>query len=328
MKGRKLTLLVLGTILVLAIGVPIAPMYAAAPDRVPVNIYAVSHGACAWDSFWCVVERGMKDAASDLGVQLTLLTTDKFDLEATAQNIDRAVAGKPDALAVTVTDAVLFQEPIMRAIKAGIPVIAYDSCDIRPKAERLPYVTCVGPKQYEGGYLGADRLVKKYKGTKGVCINEQVGHTLADERCRGFTDRLAEDNIPSEMLGISDDPAQSTTVIGDYYAANPKTDLFLTLGPNGADPMYAFMDANGLKAGDIHHGTFDLSPKISERVKDGTTDFAIDGAPYLVGYLPVMWLTMIHRHGLYPPDDFTATGPAFIDKTNIDLVAAQAGTFR
>jgi simple sugar transport system substrate-binding protein len=342
MTAKKLTLVMVALALVLVGCAPATPAppqpteqaaateQPAAPaqdERPPVNIYGVSHGACAWDSYWCVVERGMNDATQDLGVQLTLLTTDKFDLEATAQNIDRAVAANPDGLAVTVTDAVLFEEPIMRAINAGIPVIAYDSADVRPREERIPYLTFVGPDDYIGGYQAGDRFVKA-GGTKAVCINQQVGHVLLDLRCKGLTDRLTEANIPVDVLGISDDPAQSATVISDYYAANPDTDLFLTLGPNGADPFYAFMDAAGLKPGDVHHGTFDLSPKISEKIKDGTTDFAIDGGPYLVGYLPVMWLAMIERYGLYPSNEITATGPAFVDKTNVDLVATLAGTYR
>jgi simple sugar transport system substrate-binding protein len=333
MKKRSLSLLVLfALVLTMLLGACQATEEPAAPaaegGRQSVNIYAVSHGACAWDSYWCVVEKGSEEAAADLGVEVTLLTTDKFDLEATAQNIDRAVAANPDALMVTVTDAVLFEEPIMRAIDAGIPVIAYDSWDIRPRGERIPYLTAVGPNEYTAGYQAADRFVNAHGGTAGVCINQQVGHALLDLRCQGFADRLAEDGIPSEMLGISDDPAQSTSVISDYYTANPDTDLFLTLGPNGADPFYAFMEAAGLSAGDIAHGTFDLSPEIVEKVKDGTTDYAIDGGPYLVGYLPVMWLTMIERYGLYPPDELTATGPSFVDKTNIDMVSELAGTYR
>jgi simple sugar transport system substrate-binding protein len=297
-------------------------------DRPPVNIYAVSHGACAWDSYWCVVEKGTDDAVRDLNVDVTLLTTDKFDLEATAQNIDRAVAAEPDILMVTVTDAVLFDEPIRRAIDAGIPVIAYDSVDTRPKEERIPYITYVGPDDYEGGFQAGDRFIEAGGATKAVCINQQVGHVLLDLRCQGLSDRLAEENIDVEVLGISDDPAQSTTVISDYYAANPDTDIFLTLGPNGADPFYAFMEAEGLEAGDVLHGTFDLSPKIVEKIKDGTTNFAIDGQPYMVGYLPVFWGAMIHRYGLYPGTEITATGPSFVDETNVTMVEELAGTYR
>lgn len=338
MNAKRLILLVMALALVLASCGPAAPQEpTAAPEepapavkdeRKPVNIYAVSHGACAWDSYWCVVERGSEDAARDLNVEVTLLTTDKFDLEATAENIDRALAANPDALMVTVTDAVLFEEPIMRAIEAGIPVIAYDSWDMRPKEERIPYLTAVGPNEYIGGYMAGERLIAAGGSTRGVCINQQIGHAMLDERCRGFGDRLAEDGIPSEMLGISDDPAESTSIIDDYYTANPDADLFLTLGPNGADPFYAFMEAAGLKAGDVFHGTFDLGPEIVEKIKDGTSTFAIDGGPYLVGYLPVMWLTMIQRYGLYPPDELTATGPSFVTKDNVDMVSELAGTYR
>ena len=45
-----------------------------ADDREPVNIVLVAHGACSWDAFWCVVEQGNKDAARDLGVNLTIIS--------------------------------------------------------------------------------------------------------------------------------------------------------------------------------------------------------------------------------------------------------------
>lgn len=301
---------------------------AATDDRAPVNIYAVSHGACAWDSYWCVVEKGMDDAKNDLNVDVTLLTTDKFDLEATAQNIDRAIAANPDVFMVTVTDQVLFDEPIRRAIDAGIPVIAYDSGDTRSKEERIPYLTYVGPDDYQGGYQAGEHFIKAGGKTKAVCVNQQVGHVLLDLRCQGLKDSLATANIPVEVLGISGDPAESTTVLSDYYASNPDADIFLTLGPTGADPFYAFMEAEGLEPGDVLHGTFDLGPKIVEKIKDDTTLFAIDGTPYLVGYLPVFWGAMIQRLGIYPTSDITPTGPSFVDKTNVDVVEKLAGTYR
>lgn len=296
--------------------------------RPPVNIYLVAHGACAWDAFWCVVEKGVHDAARDLNVDVTILSPDKFDPEQTAQDIDRALAANPDGLGVTVTDGVLYEEPMMRAINAGVPVIAYNSADWRPKEERIPYLTYIGQDEYLGGYRGADRLVSAHGGTAGVCINQQVGHVGLDARCDGFIDRLAESDIPAEVLSISDDPAESATIIDDYYTAHPDTDLFLTLGPNGANPFYAFMSNAGLEAGDIYHGTFDLSPEIVERIKDGTTDFAIDQQPYLQGYMTVQWLTWINRYALYPASDITPTGPGFVDESTVDLVSELAGEYR
>ncbi len=218
----------------------------AGPESV-LDIIAVQHALCAWDSFWCTVESGIKTAADDMNVNVTVLGPDSFDLEKTAELIDQAVAAQPDGLAVTVTDADLFREPIQRALDAGIPVVAYNA-GAGPIEDDIPYMTYLGQDEYAGGYLGGLKLAAE-GGTKGVCINQQVGHTGLDKRCNGFADALGESDIPAEVLGIGDDPAEAQTIISDYFTANPDVDVVMTLGPNGANPFYAFMEAEGLGAG-------------------------------------------------------------------------------
>jgi simple sugar transport system substrate-binding protein len=100
------------------------------------------------------------------------------------------------------------------------------------------------------------------------------------------------------------------------------------LGPNGANPFYAFMEAAGLGAGDIYHGTFDLSTEIVTKIKDGTTMFGVDQQPYLQGYGSVQILTLLNRYNLTPALPVTPTGPGFVDLSNIDVVEALAGEYR
>lgn len=307
------------------VALSLIPAAAAQPD-VEVNIVMVQHALCAWDSFWCVVEQGISDAAEELGVNVTVLGPDSFDLDRVAALIEEAVAGQPDGLGVTVTDPVLFAEPINRALEAGIPVVAYNAGS-GPQADNIAYMTYIGQDEYAGGYQGGQRLAA-LGGTRAVCVNHQVGHTALDRRCQGFTDAMAEAGIEAEVLGITNDPAESQTIINDYYTANPETDIFLTLGPNGANPFYAFLEAAGLGAGDVAHGTFDLSPEIVAHIKDGTTLFGIDQQPYLQGYMTVQWLTWNIRFGFTPAGPITPTGPGFVDASNVELVEALAGTYR
>jgi len=283
----------------------------------PLKIYAVQHALCAWDSFWCTVESGIKQAASDMGVDVTILGPDKFDLEKTAQLIEQAVSAKPDGLAVTVTDAELFRAPIQKALDAGIPVVAYNAGN-GPVIDNIPYLTYLGQDEYQGGYQGGQRLAAN-GGTKGVCINQQVGHAGLDKRCKGFVDALAEKNIPAEVLAVNDDPAASQTIISDYYTANPDVDIFLTLGPNGANPFYAFYKAAGLSPDKIKHGTFDTGEEINAAIKAGTTMFGIDQQPFLQGFGAIEMLTMVGRYGITPALPVTATGPGFITKDNVDF---------
>ena len=290
---------------------------AAAPEEKRLKIIMVQHALCAWDSFWCTVEQGAKDAAKAMNVDLTILGPDKFDLEKTAALIDQAVAAQPDGLAVTVTDPKLFKDPIMRAIDAGIPVVGYNA-GAGPEKDGIPYLTFIGQDEYQGGYQGGKRLLAA-GATKGVCINHQVGHAGLDARCQGFIDAFKEAGKEAEVLAITNDPAESQTIIDDYYTAHPDVDAFLTLGPNGANPFYAFAEARGLKAGDVYHGTFDLSPEIEAHIKDGLTLFGIDQQPYLQGFASVMWLTLVNRYGIMPAMQVTPTGPGFVTKENVGL---------
>ena len=187
---------------------------------------------------------------------------------------------------------------------AGIPVVGYNAGQ-GPLEDGIDYLTYLGQDEYQGGYLGGLKLAAE-GGTQGVCINQQVGHTGLDKRCAGFADALAEKGIPAEVLATVDDPAESQTIIDDYYTANPDTDTFLTMGPNSANPFYAFMEEAGLGAGDITMGTFDTGPQINEKIKDGTTMFGIDQQPFLQGYGAVTMLAMANRYGILPALPVTA----------------------
>ena len=295
------------------------------PDK-EVNIILVQHALCAWDSWWCTMKNAVEQAEKDLNVNVTILGPDKFDLEKTASLIDQAVAAQPDGIAVTVTDPVLFKEPIMRALNAGIPVMGFNAGS-GPIVDGIPYMAYLGQDEYQGGYLGGLRMAAA-GGTKAVCVNHQVGHTGLDARCQGLADAFAEKGFEAEVLPVVDDPAESQTIIGDYYTANPDVDTFLTLGPNSANPFYAFMEAAGLGAGDVIHGTFDLSPEIVAKIEDGTTLFGIDQQPFLQGYLSVLMLTLLNRQNLVPALPVTPTGPGFVDLSNIAIVKELAGTYR
>ena len=269
----------------------------------------------------------MQQAAKDMGVEVTILGPDKFDLEKTAALIDQAVASKPDGIGATITDPVLFKPPLMKAIDAGIPVVAYDTGQ-GPEKDGIPYLTFWGAEDYTQGYYGGLKMVDA-GAKKGVCINHQVGHTGLDARCKGFVDAYKEKGATAEVLGVKgEDAAQVQTTISDYYTAHPDVDSFLTLGPAGSDPFYAFVEASGLKPGSFYHGTFDISPAGVKAIKDGTTLFILDAQPFLIGYGTVMSLVLDLRYNIQPASGISATGPGFVDKSNVAVVEALAGTYR
>ncbi len=192
----------------------------------------------------------------------------------------------------------------------------------------IPYMTYLGQDEYAGGYLGGLKLAAE-GGTKGVCINQQVGHTGLDKRCAGFTDAMEENGIPAEVLAIGDDPAESQTIISDYYHSQPRHRHLHDAGPEWCQPLLCLHGSGGSGTrDDLTHGTFDLSPEIIAKIKDGTTMFGIDQQPFLQGYGAVQALMLKVRYGISPALPVTPTGPGFVDASNVEVVEALAGEYR
>lgn len=299
--------------------------FAPDPER-PVDLKLVQHGLCAWDSFWCVVENGIEQAASEMDVSATVVGPGGFDVERVAQLVSEAVASNPDGMALTVTDPDLLRDPVQQALDAGIPVVAYNT-GRGPLTDGMAYMTFLGQDEYRGGFEGGTRLAAD-GGAKGVCINHQAGHPGLDARCSGFLKAMEEKGIPARLLAITSDPAESEAILAGYYSANPETDIFMTLGPGGAAVFYSFADAAGLDAGVVKHATFDLSEEIMARIKDGTTRFSIDQQPFLQGYGAVQTLMLKVRYGITPVVPVMPTGPSFVDAGNVAIVEALAGQYR
>ncbi len=71
--------------------------------------------------------------------------------------------------------------------------------------------------------------------------------------------------------------------------------------------------------------TFDTNAELVDAIKDGKVQWAIDQQPFLQGYLAVdsLWL-YLNNGNVIGGGQPTLTGPAFIDKSNIDAIADYA----
>jgi len=297
----------------------------------PLNLIFIQHARCAWDSYWCVVERGIQEAAQERQVQVDIWGPGSFDLNQMAALIDEAVAANPDGIAVTVPDPAALHAPILRAIQAGYPVVAYDT-GAGPVKDDLPYLTFIGADvyaEYRGGYLAARRLINAGART-GVCVNHQIGHVALDARCRGMMDAFSVEGLQAEVLDCGADPEQALTIIREYTQNHEQVNAFLTMGAGepGAVSVYRYLKTSNRPRGEVLHGTFDLSQAVVAAIEDGTSLFAVDGQPYLQGYSAVMFLTLALRHNIWPAESITPTGPGFVDLSNIAIVKQLAGIYR
>ncbi len=282
----------------------------------------VSHAPDS-DSWWNVIKNSLDVAAGQMDVTVEYRNPPTGDLADMARIVEQAAASSPNGIIVTIADYNVLQGPITAAIGQGIPVITVNSGTIE-QSQEMGALLHVGQPEYDAGKAAGERA-KAAGVTKFVCVNHYITNPASVERCQGYADALGVE-LGSQMIDSGMDPAEVKNKVSAYLTANPDTNGILTLGPNAAGPTIAALADLGL-SGNIHFGTFDLDADISKGIKDGVIEFAIDQQPFLQGYLPVVLLTNYARYGVIPPNSVNS-GPGFITKDNIELVEAQAGTYR
>lgn len=282
------------------------------PARSDLRFIVVSHGQAS-DPFWSVVQNGVNQAGEDMGVTVEYQAPDTFDLVAMAQLIDAAVASEPDGLVVSIPNVDALGDSIRAAVEAGIPVISMNSgSDV---AEELGVLIHVGQTEYEAG-VGAGQRMGEAGVTTALCVNQEVGNVALDERCRGFTDGLAESGGTVEVLEVDlNDPTGAQQRIEAAVTANAEINGVLALGPTGATPALEALRASD-KLGAVQLATFDLSPEVLEAIVAGEMLFAIDQQQYLQGYLPIVLLTLRVTNLNTVANPVLMTGPGFVTQEN------------
>ena len=280
--------------------------------REDVNIAVVTHGQAS-DPFWSVVQNGVNQAAKDMGVKVEYTAPDTFDMVEMSQLIDAAVATEPDGLVVSVPDAGALRDSIQGAVDAGIPVVSMNAgVDVY---EELGLLTHVGQTEFEAGVGAGERMAEEGV-DNALCVNQEVGNASLDQRCDGFTEGLGGE---VEVISVDlTDPTGSQSAIETALGQNTDVNGMLTLGPTGADPALAALDASG-RAEDVKFATFDLAPSVLEALQNGEMLFAVDQQQYLQGYLPVVMLTLYSQYGTIPASEIE-TGPAFVTQENAERV--------
>lgn len=283
----------------------------------------VSHAPDS-DSWWNTIKNALKNAEHDMGVTVEYRNPPTGDIADMARIIQQATASNPNGLITTIADFDVLQSAIQGAVAKGIPVITVNS-GTAEQSKKLGALMHIGQPEYDAG-KGAGERAKAAGVTKFLCVNHYITNTASVERCQGYADGLGVP-LGDQMLDSGIDPTGVYNKVKAYLASHPDTDGILTLGPNSADPVIKYLRDTGSAPNFKSVISFDLDADISQAIKDGIMESAIDQQPYLQGYLPVVLLEQYVHYGVMPANNIN-TGPGFVTKDNIALVEKYAGEYR
>lgn len=313
MRTRVLSLLL---VVLLAVGLIVSPVAAQVKE---LDFVIITHSATI--DFWIPLVKGAQDAAAminafDPSVKISVTHTgpSMFNVAEQVNIMENVIQAGVDGIISTLPDPTAFDEPVRRALEAGIPVIGTNA-DAGPNNPRLAYV---GQSDYDAGRVLAQTLIE-HIGTSGkVAIGiEDLGHTSLAERLRGVRSVLDQyPEIKYEVLQTSPDLTIGAATFETYLIANRDAKAIISVDANTQSHGVVIRNL-GLE-GKVISGGWDLVPTTIDNIKDGYTKFVIDQQPYVQGFYPVLALYLYHQYGIAPSN--MDSGAGIVGPHNIDQV--------
>ena len=273
----------------------------------------ITHSAPG-DTFWDMVRKGAQAAADKDNVDLQYYADP--DASKQASLVQAAVDKKVGGIAVTLAKPDALRSAIRNAAAAGIPVDGLNSGT--DQMGPMGLIGFFGQDEKVAGEAAGTRL--KEAGAKHpICIIHEQGNIGLNDRCNGVKEKVPGTQIV--YVNGADLPSVRSTITAKLQQ-DKQIDWIMALQGDVALNAVQAVSSTGSKA---KVGTFDTNAGIVKAIKGGTVQFAVDQQPWLQGYLAIDALWLYRTNGdTVGGGKPTLTGPAFVDKSNVDAVAAYA----
>ncbi|WP_406223921.1 sugar ABC transporter substrate-binding protein [Streptomyces canus] len=277
-----------------------------------MTIAMVTH-APSGDTFWDTIRKGAEAAAAKDNVKLIYSNDETAGDQANL--VQNAIDQKVDGIAVTLAKPDALKAVVAKAEKAGIPVVGLNAGLGVWKQQGL--LSFFGQDESVSG----EALGSKLNGTGAkhtLCVIQAQGDVNLQERCDGVKKTFSG---KTDILFVNgtDMPSVKSTITAKLKQ-DSSIDEVVTLGAPIALTATQSVSESGSKA---KVATFDLNKALVSAIEEGTIQFAVDQQPFLQGYLAVdsLWLYKTNGNFSGGGQQPVLTGPAFVDKSNVDAVA-------
>ncbi|MCS0599739.1 sugar ABC transporter substrate-binding protein [Streptomyces sp. LP11] len=284
-------------------------------DTPRMTVALITHQAPG-DTFWDTVREGAEAAAAKDNVKLVYSADPNAGNQANL--VQNAVDQKVDGIALTLAKPDAMKDVIGKARSVGIPVVGLNSGLADWKD--LGLLEFFGQDESVAGEAFGKKL-NTTGAKKVVCVIHEQGNVGLTQRCDGLK-KTFEGTTETLYVNGTDMPSVKSTITAKLKT-DSSIDTVVTLGAPFAPTAVQSVDDAGSKA---KVATFDLNKDLVKAVQNGSVEFAVDQQPYLQGYLAVDSLWLYKNNGNYSGggEQPVLTGPAFVDKSNVDKIADYA----
>lgn len=276
-----------------------------------INIAIVSKGY--QHEFWKTVEAGTKKAAEEFNVNTYFVGPEReSEVAKQVEMVENAINKESDVIAIAATDANGMKAVADKVVKAGIPMVTFDS-DIAGNVAN----SFIATDNVAAAYKAGEEMARRLNGKGKVAIVAHVAGTSSTiQREKGFRDALAKyPGITILNTQYSDgDRAKALAITQDFLTANP--DLAGIFGSNegSAVGMARGVEESG-RTGELVAIGFDASLDMITFLDKGILSAMVVQDPFNMGYLTVkIAVQLLNKE---PTEKVYDTGSKLITKDNM-----------
>ncbi|HTB70525.1 MAG TPA: sugar ABC transporter substrate-binding protein [Solirubrobacteraceae bacterium] len=264
--------------------------------------------------FFTPTQYGAADASSLLGCSYQWTGSESSNVNQMVNALSSAVTAKADGIAVSLIDLHAFNAPVEAAIKAGIPVVAYNAD--APGNARLSYI---GQDLRKAGEKMGERIVSDVGSGEVALFIATPGSANLQPRIEGAEAAVKASGKPITLHTVATGAAVpgELSTIDAYWVGHKNTKGMYAVDGGSTESLAKVMQKYGLAAKGVKAGGFDLTEQTQNLLKAGDIEFTIDQQPYLQGFLPVLQLFMYKVSGTLTGLAETDTGLKFLNKETV-----------
>jgi simple sugar transport system substrate-binding protein len=264
--------------------------------------------------FFVPTQYGAADACKLLGCSYQWTGSENSNVSQMVNALNTAVTSGAEGIAVALIDLHAFNAPVEAALKAGIPVVAYNAD--APGNARLSYI---GQDLVRAGEEMGERIIAAVPSGDVAIFIATPGSANLQPRVTGVEKAIKSSGKPINLHVVATGaavPAELST-IDAYWVGHPSTKGMYAVDGGSTESLAKVMQKYGLPAKGIKAGGFDLTEQTQKLLQEGNIEFTIDQQPYLQGFLPILQLFQWHVSGSLTGPAETDTGLKFLNKTTV-----------
>jgi simple sugar transport system substrate-binding protein len=264
--------------------------------------------------FFVPTKYGAEDACKLLGCSYQWTGSETSNVNEMVNAMNTAITGGANGIGVCLIDKKAFNAPTDAALKAKIPVVAYNADE--ESNNRLCYI---GQDLFLSGQEMGKHILDLVPSGDIALFIATPGASNIQPRIDGAQDTIKKSGkgVTAHVISTGAALPAELSVIDSYATGHPDTKGYFAVDAGSTQGLAQTIQKHSLRNKGVKGGGYDLTPITQKLLAADQIDFTIDQQPYLQGFIPILQLFMYQASGGLSGIADTNTGLKFLDKTTV-----------